>query len=168
MCTRVAKPSRQYPWLWGGLLLILCATQLGAQSRNNPPAQHPVLAAYDLAHELTVNGTVQKVVTAHVAGSPVGLHLLLAAPQGTVDAHLGPYLSKDVRDGLHAGQLVQIVGAMTTLKGKNVLLARQLIFGGRMVTVRSKHGFLLRGAIQSHASSKTKRASHVAVSGGAR
>jgi hypothetical protein len=61
-----------------------------------------------------------------------------------VDAHLGPYLTKDTQEALHAGLPMQIVGAVEEHNGKSFLLARQLIFAGRTVTVRSENGFLVR------------------------
>ena len=41
---------------------------------------------------------------------------------------------------------MQVVGVRENVHGKNVLLARQLIYGGRQVTVRNERGFLVRPA----------------------
>ena len=73
------------------------------------------------------------------------MHLLVAGPEGVVDAHVGPYLEReDTQEALHAGLPLQIVGAVEQLHGKSILLARQLIFAGRTVTVRNENGFLVR------------------------
>jgi len=101
---------------------------------------------YDPAKEVTLVGTVQEFVTQHVAGSPVGLHVLISTPGKTVDAHIGPLLSKQIQETLQVGELVQVVGVRENVHGKNVLLARQLIYGGRQVTVRNKRGFFVRPA----------------------
>jgi hypothetical protein len=99
--------------------------------------------AYDAAHEITLNGTIQEVVVRQTPGSPPGTHVLVAGPEGIVDAHAGPFLSKETKDALQAGTPIEIVGATTQMNEKSYLLARQLIIGGRTITVRSKHGFLL-------------------------
>lgn len=123
-------------------------------------------AAYDVAHEITLTGNVEEVFTKHIAGTPAGMHLWIAGPQGRVDAHLGPYLSKHTRDALHAGTPVQIVGAMETLHGRHILLARQLIFGGRIVTIRSPHGLLVRTHVPRTASSKSGKPARTESKGG--
>jgi len=141
---RSTKPTQLIAGLLAGLLLAILAVPLGAQLAPEPRATRAVGPVYDAAHEITLNGTIQEVVTKRVAGSPVGMHLLVAGPEGVVDAHVGPYLTKDTQEALHAGLPVQIVGAVEQLHGKSILLARQLIFGGRTVTVRNENGFLVR------------------------
>jgi len=98
---------------------------------------------YDPTHEVTLVGTVQEFVTQRVVGSPVGLHVLISTSGKTVDAHIGPLLSKQIQETLQVGELVQVVGVRENVHGKNVLLARQLIYGGRQVTVRNERGFLV-------------------------
>jgi hypothetical protein len=142
--------------LLAGLLLAILAIPLNAQPVR---ASHPgrgFSSGYDAAHEITLNGTVQEVITKHVLGSPAGMHLLIAGPQGTVDAHVGPFLAKDAREALQAGLPVQIVGAMETRHGRQYLLVRQLIFGGRLVTVRSANGFLLPTFAYGRTPSRTR------------
>jgi hypothetical protein len=145
-CTRTTRCKTLFASLSGllaGLLLAIFAIPLNAQPGRTTHPGRGFGPGYDAAHEVTLNGTVQEVVTKHVLGSPAGMHLLVAGPQGTVDAHVGPFLTKDTREALHLGPPIQIVGAMQTLHGRQYLLARQLIFGGRTVTVRSPNGFLL-------------------------
>ena len=142
---RSTKPTQLTAGLLAGLLLLaILAVPLGAQLAPETRATRAVGPVYDAAHEITLNGTIQEVVTKRTAGSPVGMHLLVAGPEGVVDAHVGPYLTKDTQEALHAGLPVQIVGAVEQLHGKSILLARQLIFGGRTVTVRNENGFLVR------------------------
>lgn len=148
------------------LLFALCAISLSAQTALDSRAQHPSALGYDKAHEITLNGTIQEVVSRHVPGSPVGLHLLVAGHKGTVDAHLGPYLTKDTQEALRAGTLVQITGAMATLHGREYLLAREVTAAGGTVTVRSKNGFLIRS--RSAARPATETSSKSELNGGAR
>jgi hypothetical protein len=143
--TCLKKPAQMITLLLAGLLFAVVTIQPSAQTAADSRPHRPLSLGYDKVHEITLNGTVQEVVTKPVAGSPVGMHLLVAGPDGIVDAHLGAFLAKDTQGALHAGLPVQIVGAMQDLNGKDYLLARQVIFGGRMVTVRSENGFLVRG-----------------------
>jgi len=103
-----------------------------------------------------VNGTVQEVVSKHVAGSPAGMHILVANSKSIVDAHLGPFLTKGTQEALHTETPVEIVGAVETIHGKEYLLAPQLILGGRTVTVRSEKGFLVRAYSPRVAHSKPR------------
>ena len=127
-------------------------------------AQPPLAWGYDKAHEVTLTGTIAAVNEKAPRNSPVGLHLMLSAPQGQVDAHLGPYMTKATIEALHTGIPVQIVGAMETVHGKQYLLARQIIFSGRLVQVRSENGFLM----QEHSAKSLHRDQKSGVKGGAR
>jgi hypothetical protein len=149
--------------LLSGLLFAVVALPLGAQPASESRPGRGFGPVYDAAHEITIYGTVQEVVTKHVLGSPAGIHLLVSQTAGMVDAHVGAFLAKDVQEALHTGLPVQIVGSMQEINGKQYLLARQLIFGGRMVAVRNEHGFLV------HNVAKRKRATvRVSQQGGGR
>ncbi len=102
--------------------------------------------AGNIAHtnDVAVTGTVQKLLSERKPGTPMGARILLKSEQGVIEANLGPYLPKDVQEGLANGQAVQIVGIPQTSHGKNYLLARQLVFAGRQITIRNEHGFLVR------------------------
>lgn len=126
------------------LLCIAIAVSLDAQTIPASVTSQRFSPAYDAAHEITIAGTLQQVITRHETGSPAGMHLLVAGPQGLVDAHVGPFLSEQTKSALHSGVPVQVLGAMLLLHGKDYLLARQLTVGGRTVTVRSEHGLLVR------------------------
>lgn len=169
---RHMKPTRPLAWLLLGLLSATFAVNLGAQTTPDATARPRPSVGYDKAREITVTGTVQEVVAKSSPGSPVGLHILIAGSGGIVDAHIGPYLAKDAQDALHTGLPVQIVGAMETLHGKNLLLARQLIFGGRMITVRNENGFLVRAhaprVARSTPAAQFEKTTQVELNGGAR
>jgi hypothetical protein len=166
--SRFMKPTRRIAGLVTGLLFASLALLLNAQPAGQSHAQHPLIFGYDKAHEITLNGTIQKVISAGIPGSPVGVHLLVAGSQGTVDAHLGPYLTKETQEAMRAGVPVQIIGAMERLHGKNYLLARQLIFSGRTVTVRSENGLLVRAHAPRAARPIADNPSQVETNGGAR
>jgi hypothetical protein len=166
------KPTRLFAGLAAGLLFAICTLQPGAQTAPGSRATRSFSVGYDTAHEVTVNGTVQEVVSKHVAGSPAGMHILVASSKSIVDAHLGPFLTKGTQEALHTGTPVEIVGAVETIHGKEYLLARQLILGGRTVTVRSEKGFLVRAYSPRVAHSKpdgqTESKFHSELTGGAR
>ncbi len=67
--TRFTKPIPLIAGLLSGLLVAILAVPLGAQPA--PKAQ----PYYDIAREVTLNGTVSSVVTK-------GAHLMLATPSG--------------------------------------------------------------------------------------
>ncbi len=99
--------------------------------------------AYDVAHETTLTGTIEDVVTKPQAGGVGGLHLMVVGPQGVVDVHLGDFLSKETKDSLHAGMPVQIIGAPMQLHDKEYFLARELNIDGHTVIIRSERGFFV-------------------------
>ena len=170
---RFTRPSRMIVGLTivgllTGLLLAMAAVPLSAQERESHPGRG-FNAPYDAAHEITVNGTVQEVVTRHALGTAPGMHLLVSGTDGVVDAHVGSFLSEETRAAMHEGLPIQIVGAMQELHGKQFLLARQITFGGRMVTVRSRTGFLVRELHRPRRESPTsQKAAGSETNGGSR
>jgi hypothetical protein len=165
--TRKSKLSLAFTGLLPGVLLACLAVPVSAQAGTESQPARGVVAQYDAAHEVTISGTVQKVVTKRTVGRPAGMHLLVSGSNGMVDAHVGPFLSNDAREALHMGLPLQIVGAMETIRGKQYLLARQLMYGGQTLTVRSSNGMLLRPA-QSSAYPRHQRIERSRLTGGAR
>jgi len=154
--------------LISALLFAILTVPLGAQPAPETRSPHGFGPFYDAAHEITINGDIQEVVTRRIAGSPAGMHLLVAGPEGQVDAHVGPFLSREIKDALHTGTPVRIIGAMASLNGKNYLLARELNVGGSTVTVRSKTGFLLRAHAARVVPARSQKLPQSQIEGGAR
>jgi hypothetical protein len=150
------------------LIFAILAVPLGAQPASETHAGQGLGPVYDAAHEITVNGTIQTVVTRHTKGTPAGMHLMVMGPEGLVDAHVGPFLNKANRDALQEGAAVRITGAMSSQHGKTYLLARELTVGNRTITVRSTHGLLAPMPMAGHARSRSEKKPSVEVSGGAR
>jgi hypothetical protein len=138
----VQNRNRLFAGLLSGLLFAIIAVPLGAQTAPESRAGQGIGSGYGAAHETTLNGTIQEVITQNVAGSPAGMHLLVDGAQGVVDVHVGPFLSSATKEALHVGTPVQIVGAPMLAHGKEYFLARELSVGGRTITIRSKRGFL--------------------------
>lgn len=165
---RSTRPTLLIAGLLSGLLFAIAAIPLNAQPASESRPGRGFGPVYNAAHETTINGTIQKVVTKHTAGSPAGMHLLVAGPQGLVDAHVGSFLNKQTTASLQAGMPVRIVGANVLLHGKNYLLARELTVGGRTVTVRSERGSLIRAHSARVARTRSQQSSQPESTGGAR
>jgi len=165
--TRLTKPS-MVAGLLVSLMFAIMSIPLGAQPVPESRVRKSFGPVYDAAHEIILNGDIQQVITNHVAGSPAGTHILVASPNGLVDAHLGPFLSKEVQEALHTGAPVQIVGAMTSMHGKSYLLARELNIGGSIITVRSKHGALVHEHSNREHVARSKTKPQIEATGGAR
>ena len=138
MYARVSSPRLRAGLLTGLLFATFTFAAFAANSGASP------VRGYDKAHEITLAGTIQEAIAKPAPGSPAGMHLLVQSAQGTVDVHVGPYLTKDVREALRPGMSVQIVGAMATLHGNEYLLARYMTVGGHTVLLRSENGFLVQ------------------------
>jgi hypothetical protein len=151
--------------LMAGLLVAIVSVPLNAQ-----PAEevHPkIMLGYDKAHEISISGNIQEVVGKPAPGSPAGLHVLVNSANGVVDAHLGPYMTKETKEALHEGTPVQILGAMQKGRTKDYLLARELMVGGRTIRVRSEKGFLVRQGKAGAERHFEVRESHTTTNGGA-
>jgi hypothetical protein len=132
---RFTKLSLAISGLLTGLLFATAALPLNAQTAGD---SHPY---YDVAREVTINGTVSAVLTKPVAGMIWGPHLLLATTSGQVDASLGRWgLQGKGALSVTVGQQVELTGVMKTLNGREVLLARTVKAGGKVYTMRNEHG----------------------------
>jgi hypothetical protein len=164
--SRLTMSTRMVAGMLAGLMFAIVAIPLGAETAPPSRVERGFGPVYDAAHEITVTGTIQKVVTKHVKGSPAGMHLLVAGPQGLVDSHVGSFLSKETRATLRVGMPIQLVGAMTLVRGKNYLFVRELTVGDNTVTVRGKQGLLLLGHSNHPVPSGEKRGLIVVNGGG--
>jgi hypothetical protein len=139
------RPTKPTHCLAGLLFGLLCATIVlppGVDAASASRTGRGFGPVYDAAHETTFEGTIQEIVTSRTSGVPVGLHLMVAGPNGLVDTHVGPFLSQETKAVLQPGVPVRIVGASTTLHGKTYFLARLLTIDGNTITVRSSRGAL--------------------------
>lgn len=161
--TRKSKLSLALTALLTGVLMACLAAPVTAATESQPA--RGVVGQYDAAHEMTINGTVQQVITKRTVGSPAGMHLKISGTNGVVDAHVGPFLTKSMLQAVHTGLPLQVVGSMVTIRGKQVLLVRQMIYGGQTVIVRNSQGLLHRPA--ETPSSLAKKNARFGFKGGA-
>ncbi|HJT71547.1 MAG TPA: hypothetical protein VJ731_15210 [Terriglobales bacterium] len=135
--------EKQTWWREAVVVVSILLFPLTAQTQKVPRHDAPV-AAYDRAHEITVDGSVQKLISNPAPGSPRGLHLLMDTPGGSVDAHLGLLNEQQAsRIGLIPGAAVHIVGTMIGVGGAEYLAARKLTVGNHTLTLRNERGFPL-------------------------
>ncbi len=135
--------TRLIAGLLSGLLFATMAVSLDAHAASVSRHGQGFGPVYDAAHETTFEGTIQEVVLKHTPGTPGGMHLMVAGPRGLVDAHIGPFMTKQTKEALQAGVPIRIVGASAEAHGKTIFLARQLTVDGNTVTVRNPRGFLV-------------------------
>lgn len=132
-------------------LVLLSIPAFSIAQTRQPRAQSTVSSTEfnTPAHDITMTGTVQQLVTAHASG----LQLVMDGQQGSFTASLGPKLSSEVRQSLSRGVPVQVVVIQQTINGKQNLLVRKLTVAGKETVVRNENGFLV------HATSQRSRAS---------
>jgi DNA/RNA endonuclease YhcR with UshA esterase domain len=131
------------------LLAIALAIPAGAQtpSRKASPA---AATRYDVSREVTIEGTVARVVSAPTPGMLVGAHVYLTTSAGTVDAHLGIYAMRGANAlKIAPGERVRMTGVMVTVKDQPILLVRTAQTGAGTYAIRDAHGFPLRPASAS-------------------
>lgn len=136
------------------LLLILISSPRPMQAQTTAGAAEP--SSYDVTEEVTLTGTVSSVLMKAAPGMIVGSHLLLATPNGPVDASLGRFgLRGDGAVSVAAGQEIEATGVMKRIKGQSVFLVRSVKVDGEIYTIRNKHGFPLSPQARKRASEKT-------------
>src|ERR1700744_4215246 len=137
------------------LLSMLTLTAAQAQQPGAPSTSSTRFGSTGLntpANDITMAGTVQQLITAHKADTPVGLQLVVDGMQGSFTVSLGPNLNREVQQSLSEGAPVQISGQMQTINGQQCLLARKLTINGKQIIVRNDNGFLVHTSQRSRAS----------------
>jgi hypothetical protein len=140
-----------------GLLMALAISLLAGPLYANESGavkRTVEVSKYDVAKEVTVEGTIQSIVRKPAPGAIMGAHLMVSTAHGTVDAHIGNYLvGGKYGVPLPAGQSVKLVGMMTTFNHRDVLLVRTMDTGSGTITVRSNHGYLVYPGAKAHLAS---------------
>jgi hypothetical protein len=130
--------------------LVLMAAPLFANNTNHRsrlPQRTVRASGYNIAKEVTLDGTVQSVDRKANSRMMLGARLTVATAQGTVEADIGRFLLRGPHAvSFSAGQQVRLVGMMTTINRGNVLLTRVIETRGQTITVRNEQGFLVSPA----------------------
>ncbi len=100
---------------------------------------------YNPATETTVNGTVDEVKHLPSPGrGGGGVHLVLNAPSGPIDVHVGPaWFAAEKGFAFARGDALTVLGSKVTMGGADVLIARQITKGDQVLTLRDAQGFPL-------------------------
>jgi hypothetical protein len=143
------------------LSVISLLATVQAQAQTTADDKRPL--SYDVAKEVTINGTVSSVIekpsavsAKPSAGMIMGSHLLVATSDGPVDASLGRVSSQGKGAvPIAAGQQIEMTGVMKTIKSRQVFLVRTVTADGHVYTIRNEHGFPVSPQAREHASRKT-------------
>lgn len=119
------------------VLLSTFTVALSAQSLSTPFGP---TALNSPAHDITVAGTIQQLITTHTSGAPLGAQLVVDGPQGSFTANLGLNLRAEVQKSLSQGAPVQISGFMKAIDGKQFLMARTLTIADKQIVIRNENG----------------------------
>lgn len=100
---------------------------------------------YDPATEVTLAGTVDEVT--HVpapASGPGGVHLLVRFETGVLEVDLGPAAFITTRNFEFAkGDAIKVIGSKAQRAGHDVIIAREITKGDKVLTLRDAKGFPL-------------------------
>jgi hypothetical protein len=133
----------EYKKDWRVILLVVAALALigGTTYSQKHRGQGPGMPKYDTAAEVTLNGTVTK-VESHVGKMGWnGTHLVVSFGAETLTVHVGPsnYLTQQ-GFSFAAGDQLEVTGSRIKLEGNDVLIAREIKKGDKVLTLRNSQG----------------------------
>ena len=113
---------------------------------------------YDAAKEVTLEGTVESLVTMPAPGKVLGGHLMVSTANGSVDGQIGAFVLRGSQAFTATpGEKVKITGVMATINGQQAFLVRTIETSNRTIMVRDAHGFFVvpgAHAAMTHTSSQ--------------
>lgn len=100
---------------------------------------------YDPATEVTLAGTVDEVTPVPApANGPGGLHLMVTFKTGPLEVDLGPAAFITARNFAFAkGDPITVIGSRAQRAGHDVIIAREITKGDRVLTLRDAKGIPL-------------------------
>jgi hypothetical protein len=149
--------------IWAMALLSVIPALQTAQGQTvaataAKPAAGPF--SYDNSKEVTLAGTVSKVLTQALPGTVPGAHLLLTTSSGLLDVSLGTVaLRGEGALSVEPGQQVRATGVSKTLRGGSFFLARTVTVGNQVYAIRNEHGVLVSPQARVRASQKNSQKS---------
>jgi hypothetical protein len=95
-------------------------------------------ANYSVAAETTVKGTVEELKP----GPNQGMHVMLKTSDKTLELALGPsWYQTEKKYVIAKGDQIEVIGAKSTVEGREVLLVREIKKGSETMTFRDAKGF---------------------------
>ncbi len=102
--------------------------------------------AYNAANEINVTGTIVSTedFACPASQGELGSHFTLKTADDEYEVHLAPArIMRSLKWKFEPGQQIQVIGAKVRFRGKDGLLARQIMRGDEMFTIRDSQGMLL-------------------------
>ena len=97
---------------------------------------------YDTANEVTMPGTITKVETHMGRMGWNGTHLVVSFGDETLTVHVGPSNYLEQQGFLFApGEQIEVTGSRIKFEGSDVLIARTIKRGEKVLTLRNSQGF---------------------------
>ena len=138
--------TRLFTWRIGIACLanVVLLAAVAAAQQKSPATPQQRLSVYELARELSVQGSVIS-YTENSMVAPLGPHLLLQTASGTLDVHLGnARLLESNHFTLSPGDAVRVIGENVAIGSGTRFLARLIQKGNQAILLRSPNGFPLR------------------------
>ena len=147
-------------WLAVAALMVgSSATPMRGQEKTAAATEQP--RTYDVSREVTLVGKVIS-YSAPAVVAPLGPHVTLQTPSGTVDVHLGNARLLEAKHlAIESGDTLRIIGEEVALGNEKQFVARIVQKGTQAVVVRTVGGFPLSPAA-------SKDAAKPSAQGGAR
>ena len=124
--------------LFGMLTLSLAVSIGNAQKRKG---QMQGMPRYDTATEVTLRGTITKVESHMGRMGWNGTHLVVSFESETLTVHVGPSNYIDQQGfSFAAGQQIEVTGSRIKFEGTDVLIAREIKKGEKVLTLRNSQG----------------------------
>jgi hypothetical protein len=127
----------------GILLFALVAVSLilGGTYAQRRRGQATGVPRYDKSTEVTLSGSVERVVSETGRMGWMGTHLVVRFDAETLTVHLGPssYLTQ-MGFTFAEGDRVEVTGSKVTFDSSNILVARAIRRGDRVLNLRDQQG----------------------------
>ena len=96
---------------------------------------------YDTATEVTLRGTITKVESHMGRMGWNGTHLVVSFEGETLSVHVGPSTYVDQQGfSFAAGEQIEVTGSRIKFEGTDVLVAREIKKGEKVLTLRNSRG----------------------------
>ena len=130
--------------LFAVVLGTVGAARASAQTRSSHAQTDALVPVYDLAKEIKVEGTIERIDGFGTSG-PIGTHILIQTTSGVIDAHLGFGAAASRRYlGISVGESVTVIGMMQSVGSGSVLIVRILTTPSHIFVLRNEHGVPIR------------------------
>ncbi len=115
------------------IFAIAAVAQGPGYGRNSP--------MYDPKTEVTMTGTVDDILQRNCMGKQNGVHLLLKSESENVEVCVGPASFVQQKGfSFSKGDQLEVIGSRTKVRGKDVVIARQITKANQTLTLRDAQG----------------------------